>query len=134
VAVVAGCAVGTSCGSSAEKDSSGPVVTADPTDRPDDDAFAFSNTVEIRVGAVAPAQTVALVEEDIVLKNTTDVPQTVRVTNGTLGDTGPAETGPIAPGDEYRFRQTTPISIVYEITSQPGLTGRIQVDPGTDTI
>lgn len=110
------------------------MVTADPNDVPDTDAFDFSNTVEIRDGSVAPRQTVAVVEDDIVFRNTTGSVQEVRATNGNFGDRGPVQSGPIEPGGEFRFRQSTPISITYEVLSQPGLTGRIQVDPGIESI
>lgn len=120
-----------SCGD--ETPAAGPTTTADPTDVPDTDAFDFSNVVEIRDGSVAPAQTVATTDREIVFRNTTSRPQELRATNGTFGDR-PAESGPIEPGAEFAFRQETPISITYEVLSQPGVTGRIQVDPGIESI
>lgn len=123
----------TACGDTTDTNASVPTVTADPTDVADTDAFDFSNVVELREGSVAPAQAVAVVEDDIVFRNTTAIEQVIRATNGTFGDSGPAETT-IPPGGEFTFRQSTPISITYEVVSQPGVTGRIQVDPGIETI
>ncbi len=87
----------TACGDAEKPAATVPVVTADPSDVADTDAFDFSNVVEIRDGAVAPAQTVAIADDDIVFRNTTSTEQVVRATNGTFGDTGPAEST-IPPG------------------------------------
>lgn len=133
VAVTASLVVTPACGDSTDRAATVPTVTADPTDVADTDAFDFSNVVEIRDGSVAPAQAVAVVDQKIVLRNTTAASQTVRATNGTFGDTGPAE-ATIAPGEDFAFTQSTPISITYEVGSQAGLTGRIQVDPGIESI
>ena len=49
----------------------------------------------------------ANVQLDIVVRNETDAPQTLRFTNGALDD-GRTEVGPIAPGDEERGGRPPP--------------------------
>ena len=92
--------------------------------------FTFGNELVLTAQGPSEPVLVANVQLDIVVRNETDAPQTLRFTNGALDD-GRTEVGPIAPGAEETWRATTVVTRKWELVGDPGYNGTLATDPGT---
>jgi hypothetical protein len=111
-----------------------PTVTEDPSDTSDPTVTDITNEIEIVDGAVHPRLALAKVDLPLEFHNTTPVPQEIRFTNLADEQGGRPSSGPIAPGETYVLEQETEISITYDVVTQPGVTGVVQVEPGVGTL
>ena len=125
LAPVSGCSNDSKAGTVATAESTAPPTT-DPTDTDSGAGFKLTNDIIIKDGSVVPKQAMAEVIKELVFKNETAVPQEVRFTNVAKDDPNQG-TGVIAPGGEVRISQSTPVSLTFEVVTQPGVTGAIQV-------
>ena len=102
----------------------------------DGSAFDFTPTITITEDGFVPLHAVAVFGETLTFVNQTDRPQTIRFTNGSPAIGGAESIGPIPPGGSVSFDEPleTAISLVYNASDLPGATGRLQVDPGVDTL
>lgn len=134
VAVVSAC-------SSGDDPSLSPVVDggsapAIPIETADGTTFDLTSTITITADGFIPLQAVAVFGDTLTFVNETEQPQTVTFTNGAPVIGGSQTVGPIAPGGSstYDGELQTAISLVYEVDGLPGLTGRVQIEPGIGTL
>ena len=99
-------------------------------------SFDFTPTIKITDDGFVPLQAVAVFGETLTFVNETDRPQTIHFTNGSPAIGGAQTIGPIPPGESRTFPKPleAAISLVYEADALPGETGRLQIDPGVDTL
>jgi hypothetical protein len=95
-----------------------------------DAGFTFGNELVLTAEGPNDEVLVANVQVDIVVRNETGVPQTLRFTNGALDD-GRTEVGPIPDGGEERWRASTTVSRQWELVGDPTYHGTLATDPGT---
>lgn len=105
------------CGGSVATTSSGPVGSVAHTINP---KFDTGQTVLITRSTVRPVWLVALVGRPISFRNLSGT--TVRV----VFDNVPGHSGPIAPGDVFRYTPTGTIDITYHVGRRAG---KVQVSP-----
>lgn len=126
IAPVTGCSNDSKVGTVATAESTAPPTT-DPTDTDSGAGFSITNDIVIKDGSVVPKQAMADMAADLVFKNTTAVPQEIRFTNVAKDDPNQG-TGMIAPGAEVRIRQPSVMSLSFDVVTQPGISGGIQVE------
>jgi hypothetical protein len=98
---------------------------------PAEDAdFTFGNELVLTPDGPSEPMLVANVQLDIVVRNETEAPQTLRFTNGALDD-GRVEVGPIPPGGRESWRATTTVTRKWELVGDPAYNGTLATDPGT---
>ena len=79
----------------------------------------------------APATLVAIVDNDVTIRNDSSQPRAIRFRNRAVGPDEVRTTGVLAPGDGFTFRPDTLGSYTFEVADDPTIRGAIQVDPGT---
>lgn len=109
---------------------SDPRTSIEDANQPDDDRFAFGQELVLGDRGPRPATLVAIVDEELVLRNERATPVVVRFTNGTVGAQELTETPPIEPGGTFAITPTRAVSIRYQYADAPEITGSIQVDTG----
>jgi hypothetical protein len=120
----------TGCGGDDDEGAEPPDHAVSQTAPASDAGFTFGN--ELVLGADGPNDEilVANVQLDIVVRNETGAPQTLRFTNGALDD-GRTEVGPIPDGGEERWRATSTVTRQWELVGDPDYHGTLATDPGT---
>ena len=114
---LAAVALGASCGGSSAGTSGRSAGSAANTIDPN---FDMGQTVLITRSTVRPLWLVPVVGKPILFRNLTTS------TVGVVFDHQPIRSGPIAPGDVFRYTPKTPISMTYHVGKR---TGKIQVSP-----
>jgi hypothetical protein len=115
--LLAAAALGAGCGGSAAGTSAGSAGSVARTINP---KFDTGQTVLITRNTVRPLWLVSLVGKPIIFRNLSGGP--VRV----VFDNVPGRSGPIAPGDVFRYMPTGTINISYHVGSRAG---QVQVSP-----
>lgn len=133
VAIVSACSSGDDPSLSSVVEGSAPAI---PIETADGTTFDLTSTITITPDGFIPLQAVALFGDSLTFVNETEQAQTVTFTNGSPVIGGAQTVGPIAPGGSstYDGELTTAMSLVYEVDGLPGLTGRVQIEPGVGTL
>ena len=118
------------CGAKGSDDAATEDQAAAGSSPASDAGFTFGNELVLDEDGPADPVLVANVQVDIVVRNKTGAPQTLRFTNGALDD-GRTEVGPIPDGGEERWRATTTVTRQWELVSDPNYHGTLATDPGT---
>lgn len=97
---------------------------------PDTAAFDFTQEVSVTAAGFVPATAVAVIGEEVVIRNDSDAPLTVEFVNGPIDEADTRSTGELAPGAEFRFTPTRVTTHSMRVAGAGDLRGVIQVDEG----
>lgn len=108
-----------------------PRLVAEQAATGDPEQFAFGQEVTLTDTGFTPATLVAVVDEEITVRNDSSEPLTLAFTNGPFDDAGSASSPTIAPGSSWSFTPARVVSHAVVVAEHPERAAILQIDPGT---